>query len=399
MQTIPLSAFLADLAVEDLEISTINNEISQQHETIEDAIANSVYIENVQEVVTNADEISKVGMQSINMAIESIFINLGAPIDKYLNTWCFESLTSDTYSKMALEDMQVFVKDLWTKIKESVNKLWEKVNEFWKNHFSALNKIKVALETALKQVNDNYTRSAQELSDKSDTSIVSSFNNGKSIDQKTISDFVNSHFNMFSTLDELVRNTQHFNKFAKNMRQDDFENEVDGTLTSLTKNFVSRSYRLGTDDAPLITGEFITVEYVQPEESGDIEFMPNVEKMDAADEQKIYLLDKEKLKSIISKTLTIIRETMRYKETQETLQREFNVLTDTFDKHIDEQGIVMDFDDMHHNNSKLLKNYKKTIRVIYRINVSIPKILGTAITSNVKLARSVVHYTQFCLTH
>ena len=399
MRINPLPAYLAALAVEDLEISAINNEVVQQHEAIDDALANTVYIENIQDVVTNSNEISPVAMQTINLAVESICHNLGASPTKYINTFATEGLSSTSFKKIAFEDVQVFVKDLWTKIKESVNNLWEKVNEFWKNHFSSLNKIKAALEAALTQVNESYKRDSAEETDKPEASLLHSFNNGKDVDQKTLDGFVNAHYSVFNVLDELIRNTRHFNKFVKNLTQSDFDNEVDSVLQNITKSFNSRTYRLGNEQAPMISGEFITVEYIQPENTFDIEFIHDQQKVQPKDNARLFMLDKDRLKMVINKTIAIIRETIKYKDVQTELQKEFNHLTSVYDKHIEDNGIVIDFDDIQHSNTKLLKNYKKTIRVIYRINVSIPKILGTAITSNVKLARSVVQYSHFCLTH
>lgn len=399
MQKNSLSICIAELAIEDLEISTINNELTDNHETISDALANTRYIDNIQDIVTDSNELSQSAMKSINLAIESIYQNLGAPVYKYMNTLSLESLNTYSYKRIAFEDIQIFVKDLWVKIKESVNKLWEKINEFWQNNFSSLGKIKATLDAVLVQINEQYKRNTIEQATNPDVNLIHSFNNGKDIDQKTIDGFINAHYNAFNTMDELVKNTRHFNKFAKNLNQDDFENEVDDILENITKNFISRTYRLGSEQAPIITGRFITIEYVKPENTFDIEFMTDEHKVDPKDGAKLYMLEKDKLRNVVNKTLVIIRETIKYRDIQSELQKEFNNLTAIFDKHMDNHGIVMDFDYMHNNNTKLLKNYKKTIRAIYRINVSIPKILGTLITSNIKLARSVVQYSHFCLIH
>ncbi|NTW91414.1 MAG: hypothetical protein HGA35_05745 [Erysipelotrichaceae bacterium] len=394
-----LPSYLTALAIEELEVSTINNEVIQQHETISDALANTIYLDKIQAVVSDSGELSQMAMSSINLAVESICQNLGAPVYKYINTLSVESLTTESYKRVAFEDVQIFVKDLWTKIKESVNKLWDKVNEFWQNNFSSLGKIKAALDIVLDQVNKQYKRDTPEEASNPDINLLHNFNNGKDIDQRTVDGFVNAHYTVFNTMDELIRNTRHFNKFVKYLTQDDFDNDVDAVLENISKNFIKRTYRLGCEQSPMITGEFITIEYVQPENAFDIEFMSDEQKVDAKDNAKLFMLDKDKLRNVINKTIAVIRETIKYRDVQVELQKEFNNLTSIYDKHIEDHGIVIDYDDMHRSNTNLLKNYKKTIRVIYRINVSIPKILGTIITSNVKLARSVVQYSHFCLTH
>lgn len=403
MSNLSLSAYLADLAVEELEIRTINNEVIQQQETISDALVTSLYVDNIQDVVSESyvskTELSKTTMHCINLAVENICHNLGANTSKYIRTLSVESYTSDSYKTVALEDINIFIKDLWVKIKDSVNNLWNKVNEFWKNHFSALNKIKVALESALQDVNDKYQKTEASVSNKEDSMILNSFNDGGDVDQRALETFILAHYHSFNTVDEIIKHTKHFNHFVKNLTQNDFDSDINYILDNLSKNFVGRIFKLGTDKAPMVTGEYITIEYVKPENNNDLDLIHSVEKIEPNQNRKIYIVSKSHLKTLILKTLDIIKETIKYKDIQTTLQKEFNQLTSIYDGHIERNGLIMDYDHINNKNTVLLKNYKKTIRLIYRINSSMPKILGAVITSNVKLARSVVNYTHFCLTH
>jgi len=394
-----LSDYLAELAVENLEISIANNEITQQHETISDALINSVHLDNIQNVIHTSKEFSRFSMHATNLAIESICQNLGAPIDKYINTFSLENLTSDSYKQIAFEDVQMFIKDLWIKIKESVNRLWEKVTEFWHNNFSTLNKVKAALDAALIQVNEQYKRNTVEEAANPDINLLSNFNNGKDVNQKTIDGFITAHHNALNTIDELIQNTRYFNRFTKYLTQSNFENETEDILKSIKKNFINRTYRLGSEQAPIITGSFITIEYTQPENTFDIKFTSNVQKVDSKNDAKLFMLDKDKLRNVINKTTSVIREILKYRDIQNDLQKEFNKLISTYDKHIENQGFLIDFDNLQQSNTNLLNNYKRTIRTIYHVNISMPKVLGTFIISNIKLARSVVQYTHFCLTH
>lgn len=395
--------YYTNLAIEELEITSINNEIVQQHDVISDALVNSVYIDNIQNVVSESYvskiELSGTAMRCINLAIESICQNLGANSNKYINTLSVECYSSENYKTVALEDMSIFIKELWVKIKNSINDLWEKVNEFWNNHFSSLVKIKSVLETALKDVNEKYNVTNIRLSDKTDIHILNSFNNGKDIDAKTLEAFITTHYHLFNTIDELVKHTKHFNKFASNLNQSDFDTKVDYILENLTKNFLGRIFKLGTDSLPLITGEYKTIEYVRAENDSDLTLMYDTDKVDNVEDRKIYVIDKQHLKTFIVKTLDIIAHTIKLKEIQDNLQKEFEQLTSIYDKHIEKNSLVIDYDDITNNKSALMLNYKKTIRMVYRVNSSIPKIFGSVILSNVKLARSVVNYSHFCLAH
>jgi hypothetical protein len=387
---------LAILAEEELEVNHIQNEVIERHDATADALATSVFADNIQSVVSdipNAEPISHITLQSIQLAIESICQNLGADSTKYF------SISAESYSKqVVLEDMRLFVNDLWSKIKKSIEELWNKIGEFWNDNFASLNKIKAALEHALEEVNSKYKNSSQVVSDKMDEHILLNFNNGEDINDRTLINFISAHYNNFNTIDSLIKNTKYFNKHVKDINQSDFESGVQDVLGHICKEFTTHTFKLGTERSPMISGEYIDIDYVM-DDGTDIQFNAETNKIDYDDNRRIYLVTASHLKTVIMKALDIIKQTMHYKETQHQLQTEFNNVTKTYDSHMQNNGLVIDFDDISQNKTKLMVNYKTTLRLIYRINSSIPKLLGTMIVSNVKLARSIASYSHFCLTH
>lgn len=391
-----LPIYLSSLAIEELEVATIQNEVIERHDATSDALATSIFADNIQSVVsdiTDSNPISHITLQSINLAIESICENLGADKTKYFN------LSTESYSKrVVLEDMKLFVNDLWSKIKKSIEELWNKIGEFWNDNFASLNKIKAALEHSLEEVNIKYKNSSQTVSDKMDEHILMNFNNGEDINDRTLINFISAHYNNFNTIDSLVKNTKYFNKHVKDISQTDFESDVQNVLEHICKEFTTRTFKLGTERSPMISGEYIDIDYIM-DDGTDIQFNAETNKIDYDDNRRIYLITASHLKTVIMKALDIIKQTMHYKETQQQLQTEFNNVTKTYDNHIQNNGLVIDYDDISQNKSKLMVNYKTTLRLIYRINSSIPKLFGTMIVSNVKLARSVASYSHFCLTH
>lgn len=396
-----LPVYLSSLAIEELEIATIQNEVIERHETINDALAISVFVDNIQTVISDIEttdpNVTSVTMQSINLAIESICQNLGANHKRYFS---FSStLSIEKYRTVSLEDMKLFVNDLWKKIKDSVNELWKKIGEFWSDNFASLNKIKASLESVLDQVNNKYNRNEQILSEKVDDHILVNFNNGEDITDRTLISFVSAHYHNFNTIDELVKHTKYFNKHVRCISQSELDTDLTDVLEHICKEFTTHTFKLGTERTPMVTGEYITVDYIIVEGETDIELDSSTNKIDQDENRKIYLVNKSNLKTVILKTLDIIKETMRYKEIHKQLQDEFNQVTKTYDEHINKNGLIIDYDDISQKKTKLMTNCKKTIRLIYRINSSIPKLMGTMIMSNVKLARSVGTYAHFCLSH
>jgi len=396
-----LPVYLSNLAIEELEVAKINNEVVEHHETINDALASSVFVDNIQSVISNIQdsnpEMTTNTLNCINLAIESICKNLGANPQKYFSL--SDNICIEQYKTVTLEDMKLFVSDLWKKIKDSVNNLWKKIGEFWNDNFASLNKIKTSLEAALEQVNSRYTRDEQTLSEKVDDHILVNFNNGEDVTDRTLIGFVGAHYHNFNTIDELVKHTKYFNKHVRNITQSELDSDITDVLEHICKDFTTHTFKLGTQRAPMVTGEYITVDYILIEGETDIELDSSNNKINQDENRKIYLVSKSNLKTVILKTLDIIKETMRYKEIHKQLQDEFNHVTKTYDEHINKNGLIIDYDDINNHKTKLMVNCKKVIRLIYRINSSIPKLMSTMIMSNVKLARSVGTYTHFCLSH
>lgn len=396
-----LPVYLSNLAIEELEVAKIHNEVAERHETINDALATSVFVDNIQSVISDIQdsnpEMTTNTLNCINLAIESICKNLGAKPMKYFSL--SDNICIEQYKTVTLEDMKLFVNDLWKKIKDSVNELWKKIGEFWNDNFASLNKIKASLEAALEQVNSRYTRDEQTLSEKVDDHILINFNNGEDITDRTLISFVGAHYHNFNTIDELVKHTKYFNKHIRGISQSELDSDLTDVLEHICKDFTTHTFKLGTERTPMVTGEYITVDYIMVEGETDIELDSSSNKLNQDESRKIYLVNKSNLKTLILKTLDIIKETMCYKEIHKQLQDEFNHVTKTFDEHINKNGLIIDYDDINNQKTKLMVNCKKAIRLIYRINSSIPKLMGTMIMANVKLARSVGTYAHFCLSH
>ena len=69
-----LPIYLSSLATEELEVATIQNEVIERHDATSDALATSIFVDNIQGVVsdiTDSNSISHITLQSINLAIVS----------------------------------------------------------------------------------------------------------------------------------------------------------------------------------------------------------------------------------------------------------------------------------------------------------------------------------------
>ena len=397
-----LSALEAEICIEEAMFGAIFAEVKEKEEIINDAIDTSNKLDNVQSLVIECynNELSSTSKKCINLTLETICNNLGANPDKFFDVLSLENLEGNKYQQVALENTSVFIKELWIKIKNSIEELWNKVADFWNDNFASLNKIKKSLETILLQISGDYKVTQPIKTNYNEKSLLSSFSNkSNDIDAKTIEGFIIAHFNSFNSLDDLVKYTKQFNIHVKSMNDSDFESEMSYILDHLCKNFIGRTFRFGSENSPMIGGHYTNLEFTSDEDTNDLTISSEIEQLDFTENRNIWIIEKNKLQVLIKKTIDIIKETIKYKEAQEALQKEFVSLTNTYDKHIEKNSLLNDYDQINGNKTNLLINYKKTIRLIYRINSNIPKIFGMVILSNVKLARSIVSYSNFCLRH
>lgn len=378
-----LSQEESQIAIEQVKLLEISNSIEQKYDIINDALNTTKQIDDILNVIsTNNNNISSISTEAINLAISCIYENLGA------KSYLFSIENYNSYSSnIALENINNFIKKLWEKIKMTIDSLWDKLNDFWYNNFHSLNKIKKSLLQLLQKIDNQYTLTSNQLAKEPEYNLYLYFNNSKNIDDKAIEEFLNTHNHNFNRLDEIAKYSKYFNKYVRSLNDSDFENDIDYLLVGLCKDFTRKPFKFGDEKYPIINGEYITIEYVYNEENNNIELVHNKEKLgnNINETNKIYLISKNKLRSIIKRTIEIIDNTIKYKDVQEDIQKEFKELIKVYDNIIAKDEPV------------LKDNHKKVLKLIYKINSSIPGIFSIIILSNVKLARSIAYYANYCL--
>lgn len=385
------------IAIAQVPLIETNNEILELQDIVTEGLNTSLLVDNLKSIVYTKKE-SELSIECLKLSMSIIYENIGA---KYYTT-SLEDYTINNQS-IAIESMNNFVKELWVKIKTSIIKLWDKVSDFWNNNFSSLNKIKSSLESTLLQIEMSYKVNSTTISKTEDKNILDSFNNSKDVDEKTLENFIVAHELNFNKINELLKHTKHFNGHIKSIAQSEFNSDIDSLLGSLSKDFTYHPFRFGQRNYPIVGGEYVTIEYSFDKETSDINVSTEKEKIESDENRDIYLINNNKLKGLIRKTLNIINETIKYKEIQKSIEKEFNNLIAVYDKLIihhdfESKDLVEHYDKVsaiHDKDNNI--NYKKIIRLVYRINSSIPGLFGIVVLSNVKLARSIVHYSNYCL--
>lgn len=366
-----------------LQFNKLHSEITQQTEITQDGINISSTANDLQTLLENKlntdYELSPVCVEAIKLASQAIFSNVGA-------NYSLESYSGTSFSEYALETLSVFVKELWTKVKTSIQNLWDKVSQFWEDNFSALKSVRKSLDHAYNVIQKEYKVTSERQAVRISETLLHAFNAKKDLDGVMVESFINTHLSNFERLDEIIDRTRYFNNHARTIRKEDFEKDIEPHLIGIAEKLTSRVFKFGHDVRPIIGGEYISVEYNF--ESGSADMKIDVDKNTLPvdmDKRETFITDQNKLKSLIKRTIDVVDETIKYTDERKKVQKEFDDLIRVYDK------LVLE------GNSEISKNVNKTIKLIYKINSCMPGFFSFVVTSNVKLAKSVMTYAGLCL--
>ena len=134
-------------------------EVTEVADAVSDGLEGADQLEAVQEVVENAaegDGLDENAAAAVKVAIECIAKNLGANPRAIYPLYAAENFQSASSrkanTKIALEGVSEFLKDLWKRIKAALKKMWEKVKAFWNKHLSSLGRAKKAIDSMKSKV-------------------------------------------------------------------------------------------------------------------------------------------------------------------------------------------------------------------------------------------------------
>lgn len=372
-------------SVEDVcvDFQSLHTRITQQTEVTQDGINISSSVDDLQEVLKNKlntdYEISPVCMEAIKLAIKAIYSNVGA-------TYSAETYATTNFSQHALENLSGFVSELWVRVKASMQTLWNKVAQFWEDNFSALQSVRKTLGQALKVIEKDYKVTTSRQSMRLPDGVFNAFNSKKDVDDMLVMSFIMTHLANFERLDEVVDRTKYFNHQARHLRVEDFEKDIEPQLTAMADKLTARIFKFGHDMRPMINGEYVSVEYNF--ESGSADMQINIDRQELSvdnDTREIYICDHTKLRHLVKRAMDVIDETIKYASIREKAQKEFDDLIHVYDK------LVL------HGDPMINKNVNKTIKLIYKINSSMPGFFSLVVNSNVKMAKAVLNYAGLCV--
>ena len=381
LEAAPEVGEVADVQVEvDAEIA----EAADSAEAIDEGMGAADQLGQVEEVVAdavdNGEGLDPVAAESLRIAVEAICARIGANPKAMYSLYATENFQSASSrkanSKIALESVGEFLKDLWKKIKAALARLWEKVKAFWDKHISSLGRVKKALESMKRAVGESSGKLKDKAFIEDAPSFLTDAVGGGDISSKSFDAFVTAHTALLSAASDIVTKTAYFNASA-------------ATGVATTEADIRAAVSKIKGAAPAKSGKLIggvQIEYKFVEEGeGVVNLEIERENTDKADKGGVSLAEKSDVKAALDKVLALINDNIKAKDKQTKLQESFNKFSLAIEKAI------------NNADADKQKGLRDSMKVAYKINAKAPTIQNEVLGLNIKLAKAVLGYAGLCL--
>lgn len=378
-----VAAVMADGAEDMADISETSDAVAEGTE----AAAQMGEVEDlVEDAVENGEGLEPVAAEAIRISVEAICARVGANPRAVYSLYATENFQSASSrkanSRIALEGIGQFLKDLWERIKASLKSLWEKVKAFFDKQISSLGRIKKALDSAKAKVAASSGKLKGTASvEAAPSGLISIFAGKGQINTASVDKYISAHTKATDEVKGMI---------AKKTVDMGFNS--DGTAVA---NVPGLQAELGTKSEPLAGGKFIVVKFVKG--STDSEEKPTFEVTrevtDEKDEKRgAMLADKAELTKTIQATLALISSTIDFKakfdkysaESNKGLQ-EINTKLNGFEK------------SKNAGDNAKAKDGREALNLYYKIGAKLPSVFAEVQSANITLAKGVLGFTSMCL--
>lgn len=372
--------------VADVEVAVQEEagEAEAQAEAIDDGMGAADQLEQVEEIVEQAAEgegLDPVAADAVKVAVEAICARIGANPKSVYSLYATENFQSASSrkanTKIALEGVGEFLKDMWKKIKAALMKLWEKVKAFWNIHFSNLGRVKKALDSMKKRVADSSGKMEKAYVEEAPSGLASAFVGKDDISASTVEGFISAHVDADKAVEGAAKIGQ------------DLLGEVEASIGTDKKVSVKESkFEVGTESKPLVGGVYTT--YTISGGEGEIEVQVDREVVTGEGKRGLNVADKAALAKVISSATSMIEGDIKKKADFDKKEAEFKKSMVDVEKKIN--ASVAD-----KATNEAAKETRKALKIAFKANSRVPGIMADKAVLDVKLAKAVLGYAATCL--
>lgn len=372
-------------------------EVGEATVAIDEGMGAADQLEEVEEVVAAAAEgegLDPVAAEAIRIAVEAICARVGANPKAVYNLYATENFQSasgrKSNTKIALEGVSDFLKDMWKKIKAALQRLWDKARQFWDDHVSSLGRIKKALMSA----KDRLSKTTGKLKDKAHLEdapgyLAEAFGFDKDISVASIKTVVKTHAALTKTSDAINAEIEGLNSAAEAALKAD--QPTFDAIQSLLEKESGKTFAYGSANAPMVGGVHVKFTFEVEKDEGIINIDTEHDKVTRESKLGVALSDKAAVQDLIKETIYVIDDTIRYRDKTAKMNEAFNKFMLSMEKRLNELSAGLSADKT--------KDMRKIMKVAYKANSKYPQVNAELLSFNVKLGKAVLGYVGLCMKH
>ena len=375
-----------------------NEEIGEHAEAIDEAVDATGDLDEVREVVEKSIEeeggLSPVAAEAVRIAVESICARVGASPKSLFSLYATENYKSSSArlanSKLALEGIGEFIRNLWEKIKKAVKSLWDKLVAFWEKHFSTLGRLSKTLNSLYDKVG-SIKGKVEEKEVKAPSSLAKDYCWANPISAKVIKETLSRHIEFIKKLGDFRKITNENNELLKNIAEKYTTPEVyekEKQLKSLLEEVNKLSF--GGETEPLVTGVYYVVEAKEMKERTFKEYVSlfsidkKVINKEVEDDVKFEVLTIEEMRELIKLGKEIVNKTMDMKKSIPDMKKSLNEVVDKMDK------LVAKLESQENVNNEDKDMYRAIVGVFSKLQSSYAKFAADVVSLNTRAANSII---------
>lgn len=396
-------------------------EMTETTDAIDEGVEAADQLEEVEEVVEKAEEeggLDPVAAEAVRIAVEAIASKVGYPAKNIYTLYASESFGSSSSrranTRLALEGIGEFLKDLWDRIKAAIKGLWEKIVAFWNKHVSTLGRLLKAIESMKDKVSaaSSKTRSAKANEDlKCPSSLANIFQTGDYLGLQDVKKIIEEHNSKTDALKTGIvgvyeSQTNSINAFDITTTVTN-DKEAEDKADDIKKKFVQKfttacnTFHIGSTDGSTfgVEGKFTK----NTDETDTVKL--EVEVSNSANKPtKISLSSPSSLKEVLETAKKLVQNLIKLRDDAEKINKARNKFDNEMNKKIDElqkevkNGKTVDATTTDANRL-MSKKFQIGMRAYSQVNSYTAKLMNTHRDLGVKAAKGVLGYCSFCLSY
>lgn len=352
--------------------------------------------ELVQDAVENGEGLDPVAAEAVRISVEAICARIGANPKSVYSLYATENFQSASSrkanSRIALEGIGEFLKNLYEKIKAALNNMWTKIKAFWAKHVSTLGRVKKALEAMKAKVAASSGKiEGRAQLDEAPSSMVDAFAGKGAINASAVGKFIAAHKAMNEETAVTVAKVAEINTKAASNPAASKAGEVLGAIKAVT---------LGTAAAPLINGVFISYEVEKETDSDKVTITVSRNTIeDKEAKRNLIIADKGELKAALDEALVVINATIKSKDLSDKAEAANQKFLQAIGKAINEVEKSQSSGDKQQTvkEKEEVEELRRQLSQVYNANSKLGVIPVEALNQNIRLAKAVLGFCGICL--